>query len=93
METSGQRVHFHLAQALFHLNQLASLIPFFETNDGEAIQYHRHILDEDGPFPGFRLHGDAMLPIVTIYSWWPSYKDDFESRDKPSTWFSTSSIS
>ena len=29
MENSGQQVRFHLAQALFHLNQLVSLIPFF----------------------------------------------------------------
>ena len=33
METSGPRIRFRLARALLHLNQLASLSPFFETND------------------------------------------------------------
>ena len=34
METCGRRIQFHLARALLHLSQLASLIPLIETNDG-----------------------------------------------------------
>ena len=33
MESTGHRVRYHIGQALFHLNQLASLVPFFETNE------------------------------------------------------------
>ena len=62
MEASGSRIRFHLARALLRLNQLASLIPFFETHD-----------EDDGPPPTRRERGliswvspaDAMLPIAS----------------------------
>ena len=60
MEASDSRLRFHLARALLHLNQLASLIPFFETND-ELPMAPRARRDR-GLFTWVP-PADAMLPI------------------------------
>ena len=63
MDASGSRISFHLARALLHVNQLASLInSVFETHE-----------DGDGPPPEQRERGliswvlpaAAMLPIAS----------------------------
>ena len=60
MEASDSRLRFHLARALLQLNQLASLIPFFETND--ELPMTNTSRRDRGLFTWVP-PADAMLPI------------------------------